>query len=321
MVVVAFVLLIACANVANLVLARAAGRQKEIVVRLAIGAGRARLIRQLLTEGGLLAAVSGIAGLMVANWGSHLLSQVLSRGGPNPIPFDVDAQPNLVVLGYTMIVCVLTTIVFALVPAVRSTRVELTSALKQGRGVAGGGRWVGRLLVIGQLALAVPLLIAAGVFVRSLRHLETLDVGYSRDNLLVVKADLPRGRGGFAGVLPNINNALERLRSIPGVVGVTASENGLFSGADSSTQGLRIDGFNPPAKRIPSRASIKSVPGTFRRSAFPFSTAGSSMSGTRRECRRWRSSTTRWHGSTLGSRARWARSFRTAVIATRLWAS
>jgi len=243
MVVVAFILLIGCANVANLLLARAASRQKEIAVRLAIGAGRMRLIRQLLTEGALLAAASGLAGLIVASWGSRVLSQLLARGGPNPVPFDVDVRPNLVVLVYTVAVCVATTLVFALVPAMRSTHVELTGALKQGGGSAGGRQWGGRLLIVGQLALAVPLLIAAGVFVRGLRHLETLDVGYSRDNVLVVKADLPRGAGGFAAALPNVDRALERLRSIPGVQAATVSENGLFGAIDSSTQGVRIDGF------------------------------------------------------------------------------
>jgi predicted permease len=258
MVIVAFILLIACANVANLLLARAAARQKEIVVRLAIGASRARLIRQLLTEGGVLAAASGVASLVLAAWGSRLLSHLLARGGPNPIPFDVDVRPNVVVLGYTVVVCLVTTIVFALVPAVRSTRIELTSALKQGRGVAGGGRWAGRLLVVGQLALAVPLLVAASVFVQGLRHLETLDVGYSRDNLLVVRADLPRGASGQAGSLADTTRALERLRSIPGVRGVTVSENGLFSNADSSTQSLQADGFESSRKED-SRASFDQV--------------------------------------------------------------
>jgi putative ABC transport system permease protein len=269
MVVVAFVLLIACANVANLSLARAASRQKEIAVRLAIGAGRARLIRQLLTEGSLLAAASGLASLTVARWGSRVLSQLHGRGGPNPIPFDVDVRPNLVVMGYTVVVCVATTTVFALVPAIRSTRVELTSALKQGRGVAGGGRWVGRLLVVGQVALAVPLLIVAGVFVRGLRHLETLDVGYARDNVLVVKADLPRSAGEFTAALPNIDRALERLRSITGVQAATVSQNGLFGAIDSSTQGLRIDGFEASRKEDAMASFDQVGPGYFQAIGIP----------------------------------------------------
>ena len=268
MVVVAFVLLIACTNVANLLLARAANRQKEIAVRLAIGAGRKRLIRQLLTEGSLLAAASGLASLIVANWGSRALSQLLARGGQNPIPFDVDVRPNLVVLVYTAAVSVAATVGFALIPAMRSTRVELTSALKLGRGVAGGGRWAGRLLVIGQLALAVPLLIAAGVFVRGLRHFETLDVGYSRDNVLVVKADTPRSAGRFPAALPTIDRALERLRSIPGVQAATVSENGLF-GIDSSTQSLRIDGFEASRKEDTTASFDQVGPGYFHAIGIP----------------------------------------------------
>jgi predicted permease len=269
MFIVAFILLIACANVANLLLARAANRQKEIAVRLAIGAGRTRLIRQLLTEGGLLAAASGAASLIAASWGSRLLSQLLARGGPNPIPFDVDVQPNLAVLAYTVAVSVATTVVFALVPAMRSTRVDLTSALKQGRGGAEGGRWVGRLLVVGQLALAVPLLIAAGVFVRGLRHLETLDVGYSRDNVLVVKADLSsRSPGGFPAALPDIDRTLERLRSIPAVRAATVSENGLFD-IDSSTRALRIDGFEASRKEDTTASFDQVGPGYFQAIGIP----------------------------------------------------
>jgi predicted permease len=247
MVIVAFVLLIACTNVANLLLARAANRQREIAVRLAIGAGRARLVRQLLTEGGLLAAASGLASLVVASWGSRVLSQFLTRGGPNPIPFDVDVRPNLIILAYTVAVCVATTLVFGLAPAIRSTRTELTSALKHARGVTAGGRWIRHSLVVAQLALAVPLLIAAGVFVRGLAHLETVDVGYPRNNVLVVKADLLHTAAGFQERLPTIERALEGLRAIAGVQAAAISQNGLF-GIDSSTQGLRIDGFEPSRK-------------------------------------------------------------------------
>jgi predicted permease len=268
-VVVAFVLLIACANVANLLLARAANRQKEIAVRLAIGAGRGRLVRQLLTEGGVLATASGVASLFVANWGSRVLSQLLARGGSNPIPFDVDVHPNLLVLGYTIAACVATTILFALVPAMRSTRVELTSALKQGRGVAGGGRWAGRLLVVGQLALAVPLLIAATVFVRGLRHLDTLDVGYSRDNVVVVGADLQNTAGGFRAARPMVDRVLERLRSIPGVQGATVSANGLFGAVDSGTQSLRIEGFDARRKEDAAASFDQIGPGYFQAIGIP----------------------------------------------------
>jgi predicted permease len=181
----------------------------------------------------------------------------------------VDVQPNVAVLAYTVALCVATTVAFALVPAMRSTRVELTSALKQGRGVAGGGRWVGRLLVVGQLALAVPLLIAAGVFVRDLSYLETLDVGYSRNNVLVVKADLPRSAGGFPAALPNIDRALERLRSVPGVQAATVSENGLFGAIDSNTQGLRIDGFQASREKDAMASFDQVGPGYFQAIGIP----------------------------------------------------
>ncbi len=230
---------------------------------------RARLIRQLLTESGVLAAASGAASLLAASWGSRVLSQLLARGGPNPIPFDVDVRPNFAVLGYTVLACAATTIGFALVPAMQSTRVELTSAIKQGRGVAGGGRRVGRLLVVGQLALVVPLLIAAGVFVRGLRHLETLDVGFARDNLLVVQADLPRDTGELVGVFPEISRTMERLRSIPGVLAVTVSENGLFGATDSNTQALRVEGIQSSRKED-SAASFDQVgAGYFRAIGIP----------------------------------------------------
>jgi predicted permease len=246
MAVVGLVLIIACANVANLLLARALSRQKEISVRLAVGASRARLIRQLLTEGAVLAVIGGAAGLMLAVWGSRVLSRVASRGGPNPVPFDVYVQPNLAVLAFTAAVALLTTILFALVPALRSTRVELSPALKESAGSsARSSGSLGRLLVIGQLALSVPLLIAAGLFVRSLANLERLDAGYPSDNLVVMKAEMA-GSGDVSPTerLSHARRVLDRLGSIPGVLGVTVSENGLFSGTDSGTEGLQIEGFH-----------------------------------------------------------------------------
>ena len=127
------------------------------LIRLAIGASRARLIRQLLTEGVVLAAIGGAAGLAAAGWGSRLLARLASRGGPNPVPFDVDVVPDLAVLAFTATVALLTTIVFALVPAVRSTRLELSAALRDGARSPDLRGWsVGKLLVIGQLALSRP---------------------------------------------------------------------------------------------------------------------------------------------------------------------
>ena len=248
MLVVGLVLVIACANVATLLLVRASSRQKEISVRLAVGASRWRLICQLLTESALLAAMSGAAGLLLAGWGSRLSSR-LASGGPNPIPFDVDVHPNLAVLAFTAVVSVVTTILFGLAPALRSTRVDLVSTLKENARTLGRSRWqLSKLLVVGQLALSLPLLTVAGLFVRSLVNLETLDVGYSRTNLVLLKADLAGSGYGPRQQLPLTRTLIERLRSVPGVLGVTVSENGIFSGTDSSTDGLQVEGFNPMRK-------------------------------------------------------------------------
>jgi predicted permease len=247
MAVVALVLVIACANVANLLLARAASRQREIAVRLAIGAGRSRLIRQLLTEGVVLAAMGGATGVLLACWSSRFLSHLVSRGGPNQVPFDVDVRPDGVMLAFTVAVSLISAVLFALVPALRSTRVELSPALKVTARGLDPGRWsLGKLLVIAQLALSVPLLILAGLFVRSLANLEALDVGYSRDNLVLLKADW--AASGYASPVQRLTVTralIERLQAIPGVRGVSFSENGLFSGTDSSTQGLQVESFQP----------------------------------------------------------------------------
>ncbi len=249
MAVVGLILLIACANVANLLLARATARQREISVRLAVGASRARLVRQLLAESALLAAIGAAAGLLFAGWGSRLLARLASVHGAHPIPFDVDVHPDTTVIVFAGAVSALTAILFGLVPALRSTRVDLVPALKEtARTLSGGGKQLGKLLVVGQVALSLPLLIAAGLFIRSLIDLETKDVGYSRTQLVLLQVDPLAAGYRTSQQIPLMRSLLERLSSVPGVYDVTVSDNGLFADRDSNSDSIRIDGFTPARK-------------------------------------------------------------------------
>jgi len=250
MAMVGLVLLIACANAANLLLARGASRQREISLRMALGTDRARVIRQLLTESALLAAAAGITGVLLAGWGSRLLSQLASAAsGPNPIPFDVDVHPNMAVLGFNAVISVLTAILFGLVPALRSTRVDITPAWKESARSVSQGRWhLGRVLVVAQLALSSVIVTGAGLFLRSMAHLNSLDGGYSRRNVLVMSVDLAGSGYPASQRVPVSRRLVEHLRSLPGVAGATVSENGIFSRVDSSTDILRVEGFVPTRK-------------------------------------------------------------------------
>lgn len=246
MVVVGVLLLIACANVANLLLARATSRGREISVRLAMGASRGRLIRQLLTESILLASLGGLAGALLAQWGTSLLVR-LAVTGSDPLPLDV--SPNPMVLTFAAGISILTGILFGLVPALRSTRVDLVPGLKENvRRLRGSGFPMGKALVIGQVSLSLLLLIGAGLFIRSLAHLETRDVGYSRENLSVLTVDLAASGYPAEQRMSIALRLIEHLQSIPGVTGVTVSENGIFNGSNSSTDGLQVEGFTPVQK-------------------------------------------------------------------------
>jgi predicted permease len=250
MAMVSLVLLIACANVANLLLARATAREKEISIRIALGANHRRLIRQLLTESLVLSCIAGAIGLMFAGWGSRVIARLASSAsGPNPIPFEVDVRPDFAVLAFTTGVSILTAIIFGLIPSVRSTTINPALALRESGHGIGQSRWrVGRLLVVGQLALSVVLLIGAGLFLRTIMHLSTLDVGYSQHNLVLLSADLAGSGYAPEQRMPVVRRLLQGLRDTPGIGGVTVSENGLFSGTDSSTQSLRVEGFIPSRK-------------------------------------------------------------------------
>ncbi len=255
-IVVGAVLLIACANVANLLLARAAGRRKEIAIRLSIGATRPQLIRQLLTESFLLSAVGGLAGLLFAFWGSTLLVSMMQRGQD---PIVLNLYPDLKVLAFNTALCLLTGLLFGLAPAFRATRVDLTPSLKQSAANSGAGRERLRLtktLVISQVALSLVLLFGAGLFVRTLVNLVTLDVGFQRDNLLLFGvAPLEAGYQGhrFATLCEEIQT---RVAGLPGVRSATASMHLLLSGS-SRGNSITVPGYTPAPREHP---SVKVLP-------------------------------------------------------------
>ena len=245
--VVGLVLLIACANVANLLLARAASRQKEIAVRVSLGAGPGRLFRQLLTESVMLAGIGGVIGLLLAQWADALLLQLVSRGD-SPIPLDV--HPDAKILGFTLGISLMTGILFGLAPAFRATRVDLNSVLKgNSRGVVGGTAHgnkapLGKILVVAQVAMSLLLLIVAGLFVRSLLKLTQVQLGVDRDHLLIFDVQ-PLSVGYKGPAITQLYKELAaRIGAVPGVRAVSFSHNGLFSGSESSDQ-ISIEAYMP----------------------------------------------------------------------------
>jgi predicted permease len=233
--VVGLVLLIACANVANLLLSRAAARQKEIGLRLALGASRSRLMRQLLTESVLLAFLGGLLGILFAVWIKDGLIGVSLWGGRSMA--SLEPRLDWRVLGFTFALSLLTGVVFGLAPAWRTTRVDLTPSLKEsGRASSAAHRsLLGRGLVVVQVALSLILLVGAGLFVRTLLNLQRVDTGFNTKNLLLF--DIQPGLTGYKDerlvqLYPRIS---ERLETIPGVQAVTFSRMALISGSIHSS--------------------------------------------------------------------------------------
>ena len=242
LVAVGFVLLIACANVANLLLARAATRTREVAIRTALGARRSRVVRQLLTESLLLAIVGGGLGVLLAVWGKELLVAF----SPGEIPRLDEAQLDGRVLGFTTGLTLLTTLLFGLVPALQASKPDLVATLKEGgqKGGSQGGR-VRSALVVAEVALALVLVIGAGLMIRSFLRLQTVDPGFNPHNLLMVSVSLPGLKyPENSHAITFFEQAEQRIRALPGVVDVGSTNVAALKGS-GYTNDMTIEGRPP----------------------------------------------------------------------------
>lgn len=238
MLAVGIVLLIACANVAGLLLARATARQKEIAIRLALGAGRARLVRQLITESVLLSATGGLAGILLARWSARGLLAFAMNATTQPVPFSVDLDWR--VLGFALGAAVGTGVLFGLAPAIRSMRFDLSPALKESAEAAGraGGRkrfTLGNSLVVAQVGLTVIVLMGAGLLVHTLRNLRGLDPGFSTENLVNFYVDATLTGYKDAALLDFYHGLRDKFSAVPGVISATCADEILLTGSISIT--------------------------------------------------------------------------------------
>jgi predicted permease len=231
---VGLVLLIACANVSNLMLSRAAARRKEIAVRLALGASRWRLIRLLLTESLLLAVLGGLAGLLLAACLPPILLSMIPEAG-----LDVDFMPNATVFAYMFSISLITGIVFGLAPAIQSTKPNLTSALSTFRSPGNRSRLsrlhLRDLLVIGQVAVSLVLLIGAGLLARGLQQAQSSDLGFDQKNLIVLSMDLTTQGYDEARAATLQAQLSERLKALPGIRSVSLAQLAPFAGRRDET--------------------------------------------------------------------------------------
>ncbi|HKO61902.1 MAG TPA: ABC transporter permease [Pyrinomonadaceae bacterium] len=239
MVIVALVLLIACANVGNLLLSRAAARQAELSLRQALGASRWRLVRQLLTESLLLAILGGVAGILLAQWGVSLLVSRVAATSP------INVKPDSTVLLFTLGLSVVSGVLFGLAPAIRATKTDLTTALKEKSTRGRKGRFnLGSALVVAQVAVSLVLLVGAGLFARSLMKLQQEDLGFNNENVLLASVDTR-----LAGYQPNdlsgvYRELYERLSALPNVQSVTMATYSPLSGTSRSST-LTVRGHTP----------------------------------------------------------------------------
>ncbi|MBA0087416.1 MAG: ABC transporter permease, partial [Acidobacteria bacterium Pan2503] len=223
LIMVGLILAITCANIANLLLARAAARRREMAVRLSLGAGRFRVVRQLLTESVLLASLGGAFGVLFAIWGVRSLTFLLSNGQEN---FTLHAELNWNVLGVTAALSVVCGLLFGLAPAIQSTRPDVTLALKNGRG-GGPRRRTQHVLVVAQIAISFLILVAAGLFVRTLNKLHSVQLGYARENILLFSLNARQAGHRDPEIATFYEDLRKRFESIPGVSSATLSQSSI----------------------------------------------------------------------------------------------
>ncbi len=233
--VVGLVLLIACVNLANLLLAQAAKREKELSIRAALGAGRARLVRQLLTESTVLSLLGGVAGLLVAFWGRKLLWSFRPPFLPDG---SIDLSFDGRVLGFTFLVSILTGLIFGIIPAIKASSTDLNEVLKLG-GRGGALGWTHNrmrsLLVISEIALALVALVGSGLFLRSMQNAQQFNPGFESKNLFQLFFDLGALRYDADHGQQFFRDAIDRAKSIPGVAAAAVSSNGIFGGGLAGT--------------------------------------------------------------------------------------
>jgi macrolide transport system ATP-binding/permease protein len=251
MAVVGIVLLIACANLAGLLLAKAAGRQREVAVRLAVGASRGRLVRQFLIESGLLAAAGGAAGIVISYWTSGMLTFFVP---PTPFPVNLTAELSPAVLAFSVATTVATALIFGLLPALKASRPNLVESLKESVGTLVKGHSRGRLrqaLVVGQIALSVLLLLGAALFARSFTRAQLVDPGFSVRNGFLASLDvMPNGYDEARGIV-FYQQLLKRIATLPGVEAVTITSAMPLDIGGGSDMGVHIDGYQPrPGEEI-----------------------------------------------------------------------
>jgi predicted permease len=239
------VLLIACSNLGNLLLARTTARSREMAVRLALGASRGRLVRQLLTESLFLATIGGLAGLVMA----RLLRVGLLRLVSDPT-IALPGARDFRTLGFVFVLTLAAGLILGLLPALRITKARAATGLReQGRGIAGSAAWlrVGKLVVVGQLTLSLPLLVSAGLLVRTLVNLQQLDLGYPKNDVLTIRVDAQAAGYDPPRQTIAFEDLLARVRAVPGVRAATYSNNGLFGGSDNGDR-IIVEGYKPTGR-------------------------------------------------------------------------
>jgi putative ABC transport system permease protein len=248
MVIVGAVLLIACSNLANLLLARGAARQREIAIRMALGSGRGRLIRRLLGESLLLSLTGAALGIVFAHWGARLLVGLLASNVYRENQVFLDLSIDLRVLAFAIGAAILTALLFGVAPAWRASRVDPQSAMKaNSRGVTQGGKFgLGKMLVVVQVALSLILVAGAGLLLATFIRLETLDPGFERAHVLLMDVDLERATTPARRRIV-FSRVLDHLRALPGVRSASNSDGTPLGGAVGATY-LQIDGYNSPSK-------------------------------------------------------------------------